>query len=119
MSAPRLMRTGSWNKLSGVRFSWKIITTWLILPGGGGGGGGLVFDATPPQPFKLIKKPARPMTVPSSSTTFTRVIAFSPEEKQPKRGANRAPRPDDPDEPGPTIRRVLTHACIKFSCTEI
>jgi len=30
MSAPREINTGSWNRLSGVRFSWKMITMcWM------------------------------------------------------------------------------------------
>src|ERR1700683_2394209 len=44
-----------WNRLSGVRFSWKMITTCWIFEAGGGGGGGVL---PPPQPFRLKRNPA-------------------------------------------------------------
>src|ERR1051326_3578391 len=55
MSAPFAIRTGSWKRLSGVRFSWKIMTTCSILPVGGGVPC-VPLDA--PHPFKLNISPA-------------------------------------------------------------
>ena len=43
MSAPLAISTGSWKRLSGVRFSWTMTTMCWIFPGSG----------KLPQPFKL------------------------------------------------------------------
>src|ERR1700686_314666 len=66
MSAPLLIRTGSWKRLSGVRFSWKITTTCLIFPGGGGGGGG-ELPPVPPQPLRLRR------VLPMAKTRLARI----------------------------------------------
>src|ERR1700751_2196366 len=65
MSAPRLMSTWSWNRLSGVRFSWKMMTTCLILPGAGGGG--VAPEFWPLQLLKIIKDETTHRDEPRSS----------------------------------------------------
>src|SRR5579863_9145815 len=49
MSAPLAISTGSWNRLSGVRFSWKMTTICCSFAGLM-----VLGDLLAPQPFRLI-----------------------------------------------------------------
>src|SRR5271169_176022 len=49
MSAPLAISTGSWNRLSGVRFSWKMTTICCR-----GAGTMVLGDLLAPQPLRLI-----------------------------------------------------------------